>query len=82
MGFKTHKLGETLTSLQCGWNQEQMRNNQILCQPQFGNKWKEDDYGIIGYWTGERKNHPWIPLVARTKPRYKLEDRRVILERT
>ena len=44
-----------------------MRNDQILCQPQFGNKWKEDDYGIIGNWTGERKNHPWIPLVARKK---------------
>ena len=35
-----------------------MRNDQILCQPQFGNKWKEDDYGVIGNWTGERKNHP------------------------
>ena len=46
-----------------------MRNDQILCQPQFGNKWKEDDYRVIGNLTGERKNHPWIPLVARTKPR-------------
>ena len=52
-----------------------MRNDQILCQPQSGNNWKKDDYGIIGNWTGERKNHPWIPLVARTKPRYQLEDR-------
>ena len=30
MGFKTHKLEKPL---QCGWNQEQTRNNQILCQP-------------------------------------------------
>ena len=37
-----------------------MRNDQILCQPQFRSKWKEDDYGVIGNWTGERKNHPWI----------------------
>ena len=50
-----------------------MRNDQILCQHKYGNKWKKDDYGIIGNWTGERKNHPWIPLVARTKPRYQLE---------
>ena len=52
-----------------------MRNDQILCQPQSGNKQKKDDYRVIGNWTGERKNHPWIPLVARTKPRYQLEDR-------
>ena len=58
-----------------------MRYNQILCQPQFGNKWKEDDYGIIGNWTGERKNLPWIPLVSRIIPRDQLEDRRILLER-
>ena len=34
-----------------------MRNDQILCQPQSGNKQKEDDYGIIGSWTGERKQY-------------------------
>ena len=66
-GIQDSQIGETLTSLQCGWNWEQMRNNQILCQPQFGNKWKADDYRIIGNWTGERKKHPWIPLVARKK---------------
>ena len=37
-----------------------MRNDKLLCQPQFGNKWKEDDYRVIGNWTGERKNHPWM----------------------
>ena len=37
---------------------------------------------ITGNWIGERKNHPWIPLVARTKPRYQLEDRQILLERT
>ena len=74
-GIQDPQIGETLTSLQHGWNQEQTRNNQILCQPQSGNKQKKDDYGIIGNWTGERKNHPWITLVARTKPRYQLEDR-------
>ena len=40
-----------------------MRNDQILCEPQFGNKWKEDDYGVIGNWSRERKNYPQIPLV-------------------
>ena len=53
-GIQDPQIGETLTSLQHGWKQEQMRNDQILCQPQFGNKWKEDDYGIIGNQTGER----------------------------
>ena len=47
-GIQDPQIGETLTSLQCGWNQEQMRNDQILCQPQSGIKWKKDDYGIIG----------------------------------
>ena len=43
---------------------------------------RKDNYRIIGNWTGERKNHPRIPLVARTKPRYQLEDKRILLERT
>ena len=80
MGFKTHKLEKPLKLTM--WNQEQMRNNQILCQPQFGNKWKEDNYGVVGNQIRERKNHPWIPLVARTKPRYQLEGRQILLERT
>ena len=32
------QIEETLTSLHHGWNQEQTRNNQILCQPQYGRK--------------------------------------------
>ena len=57
------QIGETLTSLQHGWNQEQTRNNQILCQPQSQNKWKKDDYRIICNWTGEERiilGFPWL----------------------
>ena len=70
MGFKNYNLEKSLQAYNMDTNKE--RSN-IMSTSIY--KWKEDDYGVIGNWTGERKNHPWIPLVARTEPRYQLEDR-------
>ena len=61
IGFETH-LGNAHSSLQCGQNQEQMRNNQILCQHRLGNKQKGDKHPITCNQVMKRVNHSGIPL--------------------
>ena len=39
----------------------------MLCQPQSVNKWKKDDYGIIGNWTGGKKESSMDSLNCKNK---------------
>ena len=81
IGFETH-LGNAHSSLQCGRNQEQMRNNQILCQHRLGNQRKKNKHSISCNHFRKRANHSQIPLAKRTQPRHQLEIRRNFLETT
>ena len=44
-------IGETVESLQCGWNSNQTRNDLTLCGSEHWYTWKNLQETIFGHWT-------------------------------
>ena len=44
-------IGETVESLQCGWNSKQTRNDPTICGSEHRYTWKNLQGMIFGHWT-------------------------------
>ena len=82
MGFKTHKLEKPLQAYNVDGTKNKRGTIKYHVNPNLEINERKMTMELLVTGLGKRKNHPWIPLVTRTKPRYQLEDRRILLERT
>ena len=55
-------IGETVESLQHGWNSKQMRNNPTLWGSEHQYTWKNLQGMVFGHWIRETKDFFRIPL--------------------